>query len=490
MCSFDKLGERVFYSASSSLNLFSISFDKTTFYCFSQHPACSPFVLLEKVLLELDVSDLREKGSCIRLGLLLHKLNPNHCHNPRGEFLAALEPVCRWLLLAGADILRVDVKMEELSQNQTIIVHGIAGAGSVALATGLTYPLDTIKVLTQVGSSAGKELNAAQVLMRVLSLSGNAGLFNGFGWLALGRIFGLGTRYGVYEILTAFYKDGREDNYLFASEALLAGMIAGAIETVISSPFELIKLRMQVTSASYIPSSNFALQKGAPTPLIARLLNGCYPDKRSLNQYVGLISTLTAKNTNVTNALLEYPWTMTGSGRPPSVCNVRRPSDVISLEGWSTLWRGLRSGIVRDSVFGGVFFSSWQFLHQAMLDWKAVGMNPPPRLNEEVGPLSPLVVSLSAGFSASVAAAASHGFDTARSRSQCTVLPKYVSKERRLLKWKRLGNKFERYTGIHPSDTNVLFRGIGLRMARSGLASFMIVGSYFIVADHLASSLT
>ncbi|TKY59531.1 Mitoferrin protein [Spatholobus suberectus] len=380
--------------------------------------------------------------------------------------------------------------MEELSQNQTIVVHGITGAGSVALATGFTYPLDTIKVLTQVGSSAGKELDAAQALMRVLSLSGNAGLFNGFGWLAVGRIFGLGARFGVYEILTAFYKDGREDNYLFASEALLAGMVAGAVETFISSPFELIKLRMQVPAASYVPSSNFALEKGARTALITRSLYGCYPDKRSLNQYVGLISTLTTKNTNVTSALLEYPWTMTGSGRPPSVCNVRRPSDIISLEGWSTLWRGLRSGIVRDSVFGGIFFSTWQFLHQAMLDWKAVGMNPPPRLNEEVGPLSPLTVSLTAGFSASVAGAASHGFDTTRSRSQCTVVPKYISMERKLLKWKQPGNKFERITGIHPSDRNVLLRGIGWRMARSGLASFMIVGSYFFVADHLASSLT
>jgi len=40
--------------------------------------------------------------------------------------------------------------MKELSQNQTIAVHGIAGAGSVALATALTYPLDTMKVLIQV----------------------------------------------------------------------------------------------------------------------------------------------------------------------------------------------------------------------------------------------------------------------------------------------------------------------------------------------------
>lgn len=46
------------------------------------------------------------------------------------------------------------------------------------------------------------------------------------------------------------------------------------------------------------------------------------------------------------------------------------------------------------------------------------------RYDGEIGPLSPLAVSLAAGFSGSVAAAASHCFDTARSRSQCIVLPK------------------------------------------------------------------
>lgn len=40
--------------------------------------------------------------------------------------------------------------MKELSENQTIGVHGIAGIGSVAFATAFTYPLDTMKVLIQV----------------------------------------------------------------------------------------------------------------------------------------------------------------------------------------------------------------------------------------------------------------------------------------------------------------------------------------------------
>lgn len=376
--------------------------------------------------------------------------------------------------------------MDEWLKNRIFAIHALSGVGSVALGTALTYPLDTTKTLIQVGSGSHKQLTTAQVLKRVRYFSGNTGLYNGFLWLAVGRTLGVGARFGTYEILTAFYKDGREDNYVYVSEALLAGLVAGVAEALISSPFELIKLRAQVTSASRIPSSASLTEKGAVAPVIQRLLRGYIPDMKALNSSVGLLSTLTTKHPNMTSALQEYPWMMTGSGRPPSVFSVRKPSEVISLEGWGALWRGLRSGVVRDSVFGGIFFSTWQSLHRAMLDWKAVGMDPEPRSDDEIGPLSPWAVSLAAGVSGSVAAAASHCFDTAKSRSQCIVLPKFVSTERKLLKWGRPGNRFERLTGIHPADRNLLFRGLGLRMAHSGIASFIMVGSYFLTVDRLA----
>ncbi|KAK9935020.1 hypothetical protein M0R45_022137 [Rubus argutus] len=376
--------------------------------------------------------------------------------------------------------------MDELLKNQIFATHALAGVGSVTLGTALTYPLDTIKILIQVGSSSSKQLTTTEIFNRVRSFSGNSGLYSGFGWLAVGRTLGVGARFGIYEILTAFYKDGREDNHVHASEALLAGLIAGVAESLISSPFELIKLRAQVTSASHIPNTSSLTEKVAVAPLMQKLLRGYTPDTKALNYSVGLLSTLTTKHPNMMSELQEYPWMMTGSGRPPSVFSVRKPSEIISLEGWRSLWRGLRSGVARDSVFGGIFFATWQSLHRAMLDWKAVGMNPEPRTDDEIGPLSPLAISVAAGVSGSVAAAASHCFDTAKCRSQCIVLPKFVSMERKLLKWRTPGKRFERATGIHPADRNLLFRGIGLRMARCGIASFIMVGSYFLAVDHLA----
>ncbi|KAK4359750.1 hypothetical protein RND71_021979 [Anisodus tanguticus] len=378
--------------------------------------------------------------------------------------------------------------MNELLKNPIFATHSVVATGSATLATAISYPLDTLKVLVQVGSGSSKQITGADVFNRVRTLSGSSGLYSGVGWLTLGRSLGFGSRFGVYEILTAFYKDGREDKYVHVSEALLAGIASGAVESLVSSPFELIKLRAQVTSASRIPSSTSLVEKAVVSPLMAKLLPGYSRDIKALNNTVGLLTTLPTKHPNLVAALKDYPWMMTGSGRPPSVSDVKRPLDIISLEGWGAFWRGMRSGLARDCVFGGIFFSTWQFLHQAMLEWKAVGMNPPPRSDEEVGPLSPLAVSLAAGFSGSLAAAASHGFDTAKSRSQCIVLPKvnslFVSMERRFLKWQLP----ERWTGIHPADRNILFRGLGLRMARSGLASFVIVGGYLFAIDRLLST--
>ncbi|CAI9754368.1 unnamed protein product [Fraxinus pennsylvanica] len=278
----------------------------------------------------------------------------------------------------------------------------------------------------QVGSGSRKQLSMAQILDRIRAISGYSGLYSGIGWSITGRALGLGVRFGVYEILTAFYKDGREDNYVHVSKALMAGFAACSVESLVSSPFELIKLCAQVASASRIPRHPSIAEMNAVPPLISRLLPGYSLDMKAISNSA-------------------------------SRC-------VVSLEGWGALWRGLRPGLVRDSIFGGIFFSSWQFFHRAMLEWKAVGMDPIPSFDEEIGPLSPVAVSLAAGVSGLVAAAACDSLDTAKSRSQCIVLPKFVSMERKYLRWNRPGKRFERLTGIHPADRNFLMNGIWLRM--------------------------
>lgn len=122
--------------------------------------------------------------------------------------------------------------MNELLKNPIFATHAVVAAGSVTLATAISYPLDSLKVLVQVGSGSSKQLTGADVLNRVRTLSGSSGLYSGVGWLTLGRSLGLGARFGIYEIFTAFYKDGREDKYVYVSEALLAGIASGAVESL------------------------------------------------------------------------------------------------------------------------------------------------------------------------------------------------------------------------------------------------------------------
>lgn len=377
--------------------------------------------------------------------------------------------------------------MDELLKNPVFVAHMTAAAGSVALGTAVAHPLDTIKTIVQVGSSSTRKLASAQIVNRMLSSSGYSGFYSGLGWSIFGRISGLGVRFGTYELLTAYYKDGRADNYIYVSEALLAGITAGAMESLVNSPFELIKLRAQVSSATRKLPNKMPTVNAALATVNSRLLQGFSPDKKALEQSVKLLSVLSPQHDKLIDGLRNDPWMMTGSGKPPAVSDVKRPMDIVKLEGWSAFCRGLRSGIARDSVFGGVFFSTWQFLHFVMLDFKALGMTPRPKSDEEIGAVSPLALSSAAGVSGSIAAMASHGFDTARSRSQCIVLPKFLSLERRFLRWKQPGNKFERFTGIHPADRGLLFRGMSWRMARSGIASFMIVRSYFFLVEHLVA---
>lgn len=175
-----------------------------------------------------------------------------------------------------------------------------------------------------------------------------------------------------------YFADGREYDYVYVPEALLAGMVAGAAEAVVNTPFELLKLRAQLGSASFKRhSSTNAVQN--VNPVISKLLCGYAPNMKSWNHTISLLSVLPNKNSGMVDALKRYPWMLTGSGRAPLASDVQTLANVISLEGWSVLRRGLRSGIIRDSVFGGIFFSTWQFFHIAMLDWKASSIDPPPR---------------------------------------------------------------------------------------------------------------
>ncbi|XP_042413752.1 uncharacterized protein LOC122002595 isoform X2 [Zingiber officinale] len=342
-------------------------------------------------------------------------------------------------------------------RDNTFLVHVVASTSSVSVATSLTHPLDSLKTLLQIAAGPSQQFSLSQVVDRVQKVSGLSGLYSGLGWSIVGNLLGLGGRFGTYEILTAYYKDGRKSNHVYIHEALLAGL-----------------------TAVVMPKSS---------TLVSKLLPGYTPNVNAWNYTIGLLSTLPT-NINTTHgdmlgALKQCPWLLTGSGRPPLASEVREPSKIVSLEGWNALWKGLRPAITQKCVYGGFFFSTWQFLYLAMLDWNSRDMNPPPRSIDEIDPVSPLASSLAAGFSGALAAAASHSFDTAKTRSQSIVIPKYIAMERKLLRWEAPGNWLERVAGMSPADRNIMFRGLWPRVLCCGISSFVFVGSYLLTVDYL-----
>eukprot|EP00252_Welwitschia_mirabilis_P011066 TRINITY_DN24882_c0_g1_i1.p1 TRINITY_DN24882_c0_g1~~TRINITY_DN24882_c0_g1_i1.p1 ORF type:complete len:276 (-),score=51.16 TRINITY_DN24882_c0_g1_i1:53-847(-) len=262
----------------------------------------------------------------------------------------------------------------------------------------------------------------------------------------------------------------------------MAGVASGIIESVMVTPFDLFKVRSQVASVAS-PRQNVPLARIPPT--VSTLLPGYFPNKMKWDRVSQLLSALPSKSSNIISIMQDYPWLMTGSGHPPLATEVKTPKASISLEGWQVLWRGLRSGLFRDATYGGVFFSCWQALHDLVIDWKGFHMNPPPTSLEEIGPLSPMELSVTAAVSGSVAAIASHPFDTVKTRSQCLVIPKYIAMERKCYKWKTAGSWFQRISGINPWDKGRLFHGLWMRAAQSAISSFVLVGAYHTVVSHL-----
>ncbi|KAJ0969985.1 hypothetical protein J5N97_022862 [Dioscorea zingiberensis] len=64
-----------------------------------------------------------------------------------------------------------------LLRDSTFAGHAAAATGSVAVASSLTYPFDTLKTLLQVGAGSGQKLSFSQVVDRVRSVSGFSGAF-------------------------------------------------------------------------------------------------------------------------------------------------------------------------------------------------------------------------------------------------------------------------------------------------------------------------
>lgn len=357
--------------------------------------------------------------------------------------------------------------------------HGLAATVAVAVQAAVSYPLDTLKSLQQVSANAGnnaglnivvdpkKGIGAGTLASGIRSTVGVTGLYGGLGWHVLGRLPALGTRFGVYELCCAFATDGLASNEVSISEAFMAGLCAGSVESLVATPFDILQLRAQVSAVT--ASSAGATMSGSKSPW---------------TQVEQSLVGLPHAHPKMMNDIRRFAWLENGTGRPPLIKDVAGLKRLTDVEGLNVLWRGLRPGLFRDALYAGVFFGSWQYMYEMMLEYKAFHMTTKPSSVEDIPPLKPWQLSVSAGIAASGAAAVSHALDTAKTRSQATVIPKHIAMERKLLKWVQPGNWLQRTAGLLPYDQPLLWRGLKIRVLQHGLAAAALVASYETVMQY------
>lgn len=158
--------------------------------------------------------------------------------------------------------------------------------------------------------------------------------------------------------------DGRTSNHVTIPEATLAGLFAGSLESFVATPFDILKLRAQVTAVT------------APSQYSA--INEPY-DIARWRQIEQCFAGLSHKPPDMVRSLQRYAWLENGTGHPPLVRDVSGLKRLTQVEGLNVLWRGLRPGFFRDASYAGVFFGSWQFLYELLLELKAFKMEPTPR---------------------------------------------------------------------------------------------------------------
>lgn len=154
--------------------------------------------------------------------------------------------------------------------------------------------------------------------------------------------------------------DGRASREVSISEAFRAGLCAGAVESFVATPFDILKLRGQI-AAVQVPETGVALRQ----PL--------------WNQIEQSLVVLPHSRPQTVPAIRTYAWLENGTGQPHLIRDVAGLKRLTDVEGLSSLWRGLRPGLFRDASYAGVFFGSWQYLYEIMLEWKVISMDTKPR---------------------------------------------------------------------------------------------------------------
>jgi solute carrier family 25 2-oxodicarboxylate transporter 21 len=270
----------------------------------------------------------------------------------------------------------------------TVIAGGIAGISEVLV----TYPLDLVKTRSQLHK--GSNLGVFSSLTSILKTEGFSGMYRGILSPILAEAPKRALKFTSNELYKPLFSSPNKPITWIGSGG--AGALAGATETIINCPFEVVKVRLQAKDNLSLYSGTFdavtkiakkegifALYKGfepqllrnaawngtyfATVPLIKTLYEAKDAREKSMVAFIagtigGCIGTTLNTPLDVvksrmqnqnTTATIKYKWSL------PSLVTI------YSEEGIMALYKGYTARILRLGPGGGIMYLAFQLV----TDW-------------------------------------------------------------------------------------------------------------------------
>lgn len=176
--------------------------------------------------------------------------------------------------------------------------------GTAGVITG--YPLDTLRILQQ---QSGKSGSAFSILRRVVTTEGPSALYRGMAAPFASVTFQNAIAFQTYAILSRVFDSNivADDPPSYRAVAL-GGIGTGAMQSLLLSPVELIKIRLQLQQQTNERTSRSSIQKG-----------------------------------------------------PVDVAKF-----IFGTEGWRGMYRGVTITVLRDAPAHGVYFWTYEYMREQL----------------------------------------------------------------------------------------------------------------------------
>lgn len=280
------------------------------------------------------------------------------------------------------------------SWGREFVAGGFGGIAGVVSG----YPLDTLRIRQQSSTSG----SAFSILRRTVATDGPQALYRGMGAPLASVTFQNAMVFQIYAILSRAL-----DPSISAKEppsykvVALAGVGTGAIQSLILSPVELVKIRLQLQGSNYTRSKQADRHKG-PTDVARSILRreglrgiyrglsitvlrdapshgfyfwtyeymreqlhpGCRKNGQESLQTMLVAGGLAGVASWVCCYPLDVVKTRLQAQSPASVLKYNGIVDCfyksVKADGYSVLWRGLGAAVARAFVVNGAIFAAYE----------------------------------------------------------------------------------------------------------------------------------